>query len=293
LKKIIHKRFLLTAVNLLILVSVYTQDLSGYWQGVFVSDLVGLRPGRSFFMNMVLRQNDRKIEGRFGNSQMDFKERLNVVYEISGLLGKKDRIPSTMMVGRILYNDLPGSTAEVFQQFEDIHYFKNDSMEVLYGSWTGGIPSPRGDGMSGSFRVVKLRMNDSLRKKADSVDIPTALAKRKNIEQGHVVVHTKKITLNIYDNGVVDDDSISIFLNGKLVLSHQRVSEKPIVLNIELDEQITNNEITLFAENLGSITPNTALVIITAGDKRYELFARSGLETNAVLAVEYRPEQLK
>ena len=308
LKNKSQKRILLTCINLFILISAYTQDLTGYWQGVFVSDLAEKRPGRSFLMNMVLHQHGRKIEGRFGNSQMDFKNKIDVVYEISGSLGKKDKLPTRLTRGSILYDNLPGRAAEAFFQFEDIRYFKNDSMEVLYGNWiSSGIPTPRSDGAAGSFRVMKLRFDDSLLKKMpdsalirqqteiaiqkkDSLLIPTLMLKRKNIEQGYVVVNTKKITLSLYDNAVVDDDTVSIFLNGKLLLSHQRVSEKPIVLTIELDEQVSKNEITLFAENMGSITPNTALVIINAGNKRYELFSKASLETNAVLVLQYQPD---
>lgn len=303
-----QKRILLTTVNLLLFVSAWSQDLTGYWQGVFVSDLAEKRPGRSFFMNMVLYQKGRKIEGRFANSQMDFKDRIDVVYEISGSLGKKDKLPTRLTRGSILYDNLPGRAAEVFFQFEDIRYFKNDTMEVLYGNWiSAGISTPRADGAAGSFRVMKLRFNDSLLKKPtdsayispqsdiatkrpDSLEIPSQMVKRKNTEQGLVIVNTKSITLSLYDNGVVDDDTVSIFLNGKLLLSHQRVSEKPIVLTIELDEQRPKNEITLFAENMGDIKPNTALVIINTGNKRYELFSKTSLETNAVLVIEYKPE---
>jgi hypothetical protein len=86
----------------------------------------------------------------------------------------------------------------------------------------------------------------------------------------------------------VDGDTVSIFYNGRLLVNKQRLSEKPIVLNIELDEKAALHEITLFAENLGSIPPNTALVVVTAGDKRYELHASSSLEENAVLIFEYK-----
>lgn len=308
LKNKSQKRILLTAISLLLFVSGYSQDLSGYWQGVFVTDLAEKRPGRSFFMNMVLYQDGRKIEGRFGNSQMNSKNTIDVVYEISGSLGKKDKLPTRLTRGSILYDNLPGRAAEAFFQFEDIRYFKNDTIEVLYGNWiSSGIPSPRSDGAAGSFRVMKLRFHDSLLKKTadstfvlaqseiaaekpDSLEIPIQLLKRKNTELGQVIVNTKSITLSLYDNGVVDDDTVSIFLNGKLLLSHQRVSEKPIVLTLELDEQVSKNEITLFAENVGSITPNTALVIINAGNKRYELFSKASLETNAVLVLKYQPD---
>ena len=47
----------------------------------------------------------------------------------------------------------------------------------------------------------------------------------------------------------------------------------------------------MYAENLGSIPPNTALIVVTAGDKRYELRSKASLEENAVLVIEYKPLQ--
>mgnify|MGYP003411547224 FL=1 len=124
----------------------------------------------------------------------------------------------------------------------------------------------------------------------DSIAIPKTLAQRKNKEQKRIVVDVKNINLKVYDNAIMDGDTVSILYNGKMLLTHQLLSEKGIELNIELDEKQTRHEITLFAENLGSIPPNTALVVITAGTKRYELFARASLEENAVLVFEYKPK---
>ena len=45
----------------------------------------------------------------------------------------------------------------------------------------------------------------------------------------------------------------------------------------------------MVAENLGSIPPNTALIVVYAGNKRYELFSSASLEENAVLVFEYKP----
>ncbi len=124
----------------------------------------------------------------------------------------------------------------------------------------------------------------------DNTQIPDLMVKRRNNEESRVEVNTKDITLRVYDNGIVDGDSVSIFFNGKLLLSHQLLTEKPIELHIRLDENRTRNELLLFAENLGSIPPNTALVVVTAGDKRYELFSRANLEENAVMVFEYKPK---
>ncbi len=124
----------------------------------------------------------------------------------------------------------------------------------------------------------------------DSMSQPIPIDKRKNSEQSHITVETKFINLKVYDNAIVDGDTVSIYYNGKILLSRQLLSEKAIEINLELDERQTRHEITLFAHNLGSIPPNTALVVITAGKKRYELFASASLEENAVLVFDYKPK---
>lgn len=126
--------------------------------------------------------------------------------------------------------------------------------------------------------------------KKDTVAIPKTIAQRKNTEQSRITVNTKTINLKVYDNAIIDGDTVSILYNGKLLLSHQLLSEKGIDINLVLDDKQTRHEIILFAENLGSIPPNTALIVITAGEKRYELFASASLEENAVLVFEYRPK---
>jgi hypothetical protein len=118
----------------------------------------------------------------------------------------------------------------------------------------------------------------------------TKLPQRKNREQSRIEVNVKSITLNVYDNAVIDGDTVSIFYNGKLLLSRQRLSEKPIVINLELDEKQTRHEVTLVAENLGGIPPNTALIVVYAGNKRHELFSSASLEENAVLVFDYVPK---
>jgi hypothetical protein len=126
--------------------------------------------------------------------------------------------------------------------------------------------------------------------KKDSIAVPKPVTQRKNVEQSHLEIDVKTINLKVYDNAIMDGDTVSILYNGKLLLTHQLLSEKGIELNIELDPNQTRHEITLFAENLGSIPPNTALVVITAGKKRYELFASASLEENAVLVFDYKPK---
>lgn len=113
---------------------------------------------------------------------------------------------------------------------------------------------------------------------------------RKNKVIKKIPVSVKNISLNIYDNASVDGDTISVFYNKKILVKSQPLTEKAITVNLLLDEKASQHEILLFANNLGSIPPNTALIVVEAGDKRYELHSSASLTENAVLVFEYKPK---
>jgi len=126
-----------------------------------------------------------------------------------------------------------------------------------------------------------------IRKDSPVIVTPTGRGER-IISQ--VPVSDTVIQLQVYDNAIIDGDTVSIFVNDQLVMEHRRLSAAPILVNITLNETVPLQKISLFAENLGSIPPNTALLVFIAGGKRYELFAKATLEENAVLYFEYKKE---
>jgi hypothetical protein len=100
--------------------------------------------------------------------------------------------------------------------------------------------------------------------------------RRKNIVRT-IFIEQPTFRVDFYDNGEIDGDSITVFYNGKAVLSHKRLSDKPISLTLTLDKNASENEVVMYAENLGTIPPNTALMIVTDGSKRYEVRMESDL----------------
>lgn len=119
----------------------------------------------------------------------------------------------------------------------------------------------------------------------DRIQKPSAISpnmeffksRRKDIVKT-IIITEPTFKLDFYDNGVVDGDSITVFYNGKIVLSHQRLSEKPITITLSMDKDATENIVTMYADNLGSIPPNTALMVVTDGGKRYEVRIESDTE---------------
>lgn len=98
-----------------------------------------------------------------------------------------------------------------------------------------------------------------------------------------IEVDSKTFKVDMYDNGQIDGDTISLYFNGKLMVSRQRLSTEPIHLNITMDPTRTDNELVMYAENLGSIPPNTALMVVTVGDKRYEVNISSSEQTSGTV----------
>jgi hypothetical protein len=60
-----------------------------------------------------------------------------------------------------------------------------------------------------------------------------------------------------------------------------RLSQKPISLTITVDPSQPHHEMIMVAENLGSIPPNTSVMVITTTRNRYEVFISSTEQKNA------------
>src|SRR5688500_1801551 len=116
---------------------------------------------------------------------------------------------------------------------------------------------------------------------------PTILKTRENKLAQSLIVTDPDVKVKLYDNGEIDDDTISVFLNKRLVLSSKRLTASPLVLNFTMDDD-EDQELTMVAENLGRIPPNTSLMIVEAGDQRFEVRITSTEQKNAVVRFKYQ-----
>jgi len=117
----------------------------------------------------------------------------------------------------------------------------------------------------------------------DAKKLEESFTKRKATGNHVYDVESDSVRLSFYDNGEIDGDSISVFVNNNLILSHQALAAKAFNLYLHLDSTRDVNEISMFAENLGRIPPNTALMVLTDGKNRYEVFMSSSLTENATI----------
>lgn len=116
---------------------------------------------------------------------------------------------------------------------------------------------------------------------------PEILKTRENALAQTITVNTQQVTIKLYDNGEIDGDSISVFVDKQLKLSHKGLSTSPIVLTLQFDENDLEHEVVMVAENLGRIPPNTSLMVITTGEKRYQVQITSTEQKNAMVRFKY------
>jgi hypothetical protein len=125
---------------------------------------------------------------------------------------------------------------------------------------------------------------------APTIAAPPAYTERKKPQPQVFDVVSDSLTLSFYDNGVVDGDVISIYVNGEAVISRAKLLEAATKKTIKLDPAADTVELVLVAETLGSIPPNTGLLVVQDGGKRYEVRFSADLQTNA--AIMFRKRRL-
>ncbi len=101
-----------------------------------------------------------------------------------------------------------------------------------------------------------------------------------------VNIKNDSLRLTLYDNGDVDGDTVSVLLNGNVIWPLQRLTangnSKTIYLTPEMGDSL---ELIMYAENLGSIPPNTGLLVVHDGDDAYEIRFSGDLQKNAAIVL--------
>jgi hypothetical protein len=121
--------------------------------------------------------------------------------------------------------------------------------------------------------------------------VPRVLMERENNLIRTINISDPDATIEFYDNGTIDNDTITVYHNNQMVISKGRLSLSPLSVKIHCTEEDPVHEIVVVADNLGEIPPNTAMMVIKIGkDKtvgRYEIFLTSNEQRNAKVVLRY------
>lgn len=142
-----------------------------------------------------------------------------------------------------------------------------------------------------SYQVWKPSVFDTLpsvnvvQRKVINYVIENRFKERENVVSGEIEVESDSVKVDFYDNGEIDGDSVSVFFNKQLLAFSQKLSTRSIHFDLALDPSKEVNELSMYADNLGSIPPNTALMIVTDGRKQHEIRLASSLDKNATIRI--------
>jgi hypothetical protein len=120
------------------------------------------------------------------------------------------------------------------------------------------------------------------------IPVPAVLKNRTNELLQTLTVNHNTIEIRIYDDGAIDNDTVSVYYDNKLLISRARLSDQPITTKIAVEPSDHPHQLVMVAENLGDIPPNTSLVVVMDGDKRYEERIISTEQKNVIINFQYK-----
>jgi hypothetical protein len=119
-------------------------------------------------------------------------------------------------------------------------------------------------------------------------ELPSIVADRQNETMQDIYFKNDSLILSLYDNGIVDGDTVSVFMNGENIISKQKLKESAIKKTIYVSANSDSVQLVLFAENLGTIPPNTGLLTVRDGDDIYQVRFSADLQKNASILLRRR-----
>ena len=235
------------------------QDVSGYWKGTL--NMRGCFPENNIELQ-INAKGDVLIGGSYHYQDVDN-------YVKKKFRGTFDRASKKLMLqeGIVTTYHIPQRCVICVKNFE-LTYYREGNKETLKGYWAGNVLNSTLSCDGGS--IVLTRMRESAFKGIPEIEVDTG-----------------SIRLDFYDNAQIDGDSITVLVDKQVVMTHQRLSAKPLTTYVRIDKNNTFHEIEMVAENLGSIPPNTAVLIITAGKNRHLLTLSSSEGKSARIRIIY------
>lgn len=120
--------------------------------------------------------------------------------------------------------------------------------------------------------TVATAINPVPKKPAEDVIKKSAVIEgRKSEFSQEVNFKSDSLVLSLYDNGEIDGDTVSVYMNGEVIMASQGLKSSAIRKTIYLPGESETFTLVMFAESLGKYPPNTGLLVIRDGNDVYNL----------------------
>jgi hypothetical protein len=250
------------------------QNINGIWKGKLVMEPGGCFP--VYNIELQIKIAGTKITG----NSYHYSDTSNFVKEV--FEGLYDSAAKSMQIdeNNVATFHIPADCIPCIKKYA-LTFHTDGTEEQLRGSWTGKTMDNKNSCPPGTIVLTRIQ------KSAFKPELPPKLEQRKNELVKEIFVDTGNIRLDFSDNGQIDGDTISVYVNNFPIVSNMMLTAKPITTYVRIDLKRTFQEVIMVGENLGSIPPNTALMIVTAGEKRYQLYLTSDDNKNALVRFIY------
>ena len=240
----------------------YTQSLNGVWNASYersfwvlnsVKSAVELNITNDSLITGV--EHDYFTKGRFSHTK------------ITGKIIWKDSIINIEEIEEISTNVNPKAYESCFGKMQ-LRLTREGNTWFLRGKWKDK------DTKSFHCPTLDVVLQKEIVTGVGEDTIAIAPAARATVVQKVIELNrneTDSIKFAVYDDGVIDGDTATLYFNDSLIVNKRQLSELPFIFYLSLNKNKQFQKIQLFADNLGSIPPNTALLIITTKENRYEI----------------------
>jgi hypothetical protein len=100
-----------------------------------------------------------------------------------------------------------------------------------------------------------------------------------------VAFKSDSLVISLYDNGEIDGDTVSVVLNGKVIIARQGLTAKAITTTVYVGDLADSIQLGMYAENLGRIPPNSGLLVVRDGTDRYSIRFSGDLQRNSAIVL--------
>jgi hypothetical protein len=262
------------------------EDLNGIWKGVLTQGPGGCYP--RYFLELQINFSGDRISGK----AYDYYDKAHFVK--MSFAGRYNAQTHRLVIieTRILQADIPGDCEPCIKTY-DLNYSKKGEQEELNGDWKGIYSNKQLICPPGQIQLKRATTSD-FPVDIDQNDTLAALQQTLHLQPREktlaktVTLHSADVKIELYDDGVIDGDSVTVFINNKLLLYHQMLTDRPLTIHFNAFPG-TEYELVMYADNLGTIPPNTALMMVTAGSEKMEVYMSSSEQASATVRFVYKP----
>ena len=197
---------------------------------------------------------------------------------------KKSDLPATTIQTE-QKKDVAGSLSKPEVKKQEIPVFKQEP--VLAATTEETAATTKKSELVTTVKASEEKKFNTEASQASLIKITATVAalvlERKTVAPQIVIFKSDSLELALYDNGEIDGDTVSVLLNGEVLMTKQGLKASAIKKTIYMQPGTEEVTLVLYAENLGKYPPNTGLLVVHDGDDTYQVRFSADLQQNAAV----------